>query len=50
MAVKNKLGKPKNMPLGRVRYALKRCETNGNVNSAYYHDLKSRLAELGAKK
>jgi len=46
MAVKNNLGKPKNMPLGAVRYAMQRAEKNGNVNSKYYASLKERLAEL----
>lgn len=50
MAVKNNLGKPKNMSLGAVRYAMKRAEDNGNTNSKYYASLKDRLAELGGKR
>jgi len=46
MAVKNKLGKPKNMSLGAATYALKRCEANGNVSSPYAQSVKERLAEL----
>ena len=46
MAVKNNLGKPKNMPMGAVKYAMQRAEANGNTNSKYYEALKDRLAEL----
>jgi len=49
MAVKNNLGKPKNMSFGAVKYALRRSEANGNTGSKYYTSLKERYAELRSK-
>ena len=46
MAVKNTLGKIKNMSPGAIRYALKKAEKSGNTQSKYYHSLKERLEAL----
>ncbi len=49
MAVKNNLGKPKNMTLGAVKYALQRAEANNNTGSKYYGALQERYAKLGGR-
>jgi hypothetical protein len=46
MAIKNTLGKPKNMSQGTALYALKRCQANGNGSSKYAESIKERIAEL----
>ena len=48
MAVKNNLGKPKNMSVGQLRYAIKKANRNGNTGSHYYQQLCQRMKEIGA--
>jgi len=50
MAESSPLGKVKNMPVGTVRYAMKKAEKSGNTSSNYYQSLKERMAELGGRR
>ena len=50
MAQKSTLGKVGNMGEGAVKYALSKCEKNGNTASKYHASLLDRLAEIGGRR